>query len=151
MSIALIGAEPLTQEQREALVERCQELSAWVRKFGIGPDLIDEDEASNLADSGARSVFTVIPDWAVPSDGPIAKVGFWLELGFTPGEDDYYQGSESIEDGGALYAPYTEIRILCAACQAEQHLAGECDSCEGDGELTFDLTWTADGSVTAVR
>ena len=144
------SAENLSPDQSDALNAAIEELSSYLKKWQISSESLTSDEAAKIADSSPDTIFSVIRDWSTPSDGPISRQGFWLSPGFDPECDDYYESQVNFE--GQIGSPFTEIRFECSDCGATGSIDDEdCEPCEAEGEIVFNLVWDSTGSVKAER
>jgi hypothetical protein len=143
--------EPVSESAKVELLDRVQRLKGWVAKYQVSNEPVSAEEVQEIAQSGQGSIFSLIGDWRNPT-GHVNKVGFWLESGFWPGCDAYYQGKVAVEPGDYV-GPDTELHTNCNNCFADdsQDPDEDCEACDGEAEIIFDLYWDENGTVTAER
>lgn len=144
--------EPLTKEQKQALLERMQSLQECVQKYKISSEELDEDQAEELAESQPKHIFSIQLDMhAVPASSAIQALESPLIPGFDRQSDTYFECEIPwVSESDLELWPYTELFFECSACMDSDSPGLDCDECD-DGQFIYELLWDDRGVVTFER
>jgi hypothetical protein len=127
-------------EQLREIEEAAQQLAKLVNDFGVSNEPVLKEEAKEFALSEPFRVFSLALE-------RMSSGGFWLSPGFEPNCDDSFLSRIPFTGRGPY--PCTEIYAWCDECREEDAESVEsCSNCI-EGTFIFDLSWNADGVVTA--
>ena len=135
----------LSSSQKRSLEKYVSELQAFVKKYKISPELVEEPQASLANKKNPGTVFSRV---SYTAEGD-ARLGDALVPGFLPDESaDEFHISQIPHTPGAELYPYMEITFDCHVCSAEDDEGEtECENCEGDAEFIYVLSWDSSGKV----
>lgn len=142
--------EPLSEEQREALADRIRELEAYVQKYKISPEPLDEGYAEELAESDPNRIFSIEPDVHItPANSAIQALESPLMAGYDDSGDGFFESQIPWEDATEFW-PYTEIICGCSFCEDSDSPGSGCSECT-DGQFIYELLWDESGVVRFER
>lgn len=137
----------LSSAQKSSLDKYVSELQAYVKKYKISPDLIEEPEASSTHKNKPGTVFSRV---AYTAEGD-ARLSDALVPGFLPDEGAHeFHISQIPHISSVEMYPYMEVTFDCYVCSAGDFDGElECENCEGDAEFIYALSWDSSGKVIA--
>lgn len=142
--------EPLSDEQKEALADRISSLEAYVKKYNISPEPLDEDYAQELAETDPKRIFSIEAD---VHDSPAYSAIRGLESPLMTGYDEsgygFFESQIPWEDDSQSW-PYTEIFFACSTCEDSDSLGSACSVCT-EGQFIYELLWDENGEVSFER
>ena len=145
--VSFIVTNELSSSQKKFLQACLSDLQAYVMKYKISPEVVDETVASSNNKKYPGRVFSRVSY----TDEGVARVSDALVPGFHPEEGaDEFHLSEGPHIPGAEPYPYMEITFDCHVCSDDDFDdEAECENCDGEAEFIYSLSWDKSGQVLA--
>jgi hypothetical protein len=142
--------EPLNDEQKEALADCISSLEAYVKKYKISSEPLDEDYAQELAETDSKRIFSIEADVHVsPAATAIRALESPLMAGYDEFGYEFFESQIPWEEDNISW-PYTEIFFACSTCEDSDSSSSACSVCT-EGQFIYELLWDENGKVSFER